>query len=265
LVVQPADLVTFCEREGAYPAADLANGNLYVANEYNWGTDEFFPCDGIPHEAELAYVPYSCLTLPAASCSGPSTTTSIPIISTDVTIIPGYSRGIGNDFPRIAVSDAYKTVSVVWNDTRNNPQGDILLQSLDLASLSPVQSAPVKLNSDNLIGTLHFLPALRKVDADGDLNVSWYDRRRNPNSTFTDVYAALDVNPKTTTTPTSNVRITNVATDWDTVGSIITPNFGDYTDNFIDLLPSGAATIYAAWSDGRYNIPQPFCAHQAVH
>jgi hypothetical protein len=58
--------------------------------------------------------------------------------------------------------------------------------------------------------------------------------------------------------------VTSVATDWNSVGSIIIPNFGDYTDNYIELLPGGAV-VYAAWSDGRINIPQPFCAHQAVH
>lgn len=263
MVVAPADTVNFCEREGAYPAADPANGDVYVAHEFNWVTDEFGACESIPHTEQVAYVADSCLTLPTASCSGPTATNSIPVISTDLTIIPGYNRGIGNDFPRIAVSDPFGTVSVVWNDTRSNPQADILLQSLDLVSLNPVQSAPVKLNNDTHIGTLHFLPGLRNVDADGDLNVSWYDRRGDPDSTFTDVFAALDVNPKTTSTPSSNVRVTSVATDWNSVGSIIAPNFGDYTDNFTELL-SGAGIDFAAWSDGRLNIPQPFCARQGV-
>jgi len=263
-IVAPGDNVNFCEREGAYPAADPGKGDVYVAHEYNWGTDEFGACESVPHVEEVDFTPNSCLTLPTASCSGPAATTSIPIVSTDLTEIPGYNRGIGNDFPRIAVSDAHGTVSVVWNDERSNPQADILLQSLDLVTLSPVQSAPVKLNNDAHIGTLHFLPGLRNVDANGNLNVSWYDRRRNPNSGLTDVFAALDVNPRTTSTPTSNTRVTNVATDWLSVGSIIVPNFGDYTDNFIDLLPGGGSTMYAAWSDGRYNIPQPFCAHEGV-
>lgn len=260
--VAPYDFVNGCEREGAYPAV-AANGDVYVAHEYNWATDEFGTCESIPHEDEVAYVPSSCLTLPTASCSTPAATTSIAITSMDLTFVSGYNRFPPNDFPRIAVSDASGTVSVVWNDVRSNPLGDILLQSLNLVSLSPVQSAPVKLNNDNHIGTLHFMPALRNVDADGDLSVSWYDRRGNPNSGFTDVYAALDVNPRTTSTPTSNTRVTNTASDWLSVSSVIIPNFGDYTDIFIELL-SGAATDYVAWSDGRYNIPQPFCANQAV-
>ena len=187
----------------------------------------------------------------------------LPIVSTDLTIFPGYSRGVGNDFPRIAVSDSKGTVSIVWNDTRSNPQADILLQSLWLGNLVRVQFAPVKLNNDMVIGTMHFLPSLRHADAKGLLNVAWYDRRRNPNSAETDMYAALAVDPTTMSTPASNVRVTNVASDWLSVGSIINPNFGDYTDNFIDI--SGTtSTMFVAWSDGRLNIPQPFATHQGV-
>ena len=256
LIAEPADLINFCELEGSYPAASKG-GDLYVANEFNWG-------DGClsPHLEQVAFVPQVCLTLPSASC-GPAATTEIPIVSTDLTIIPGYSRGVGNDFPRIAVSDSKGTVSIVWNDTRSNPQADILLQSLWLGSLVPVQFTPVKLNSDTGIGTLHFLPSLRNTDAKGLLNVAWYDRRRKPNSTETDVYAALGVDPTTASTPASNVRVTNVASDWLSVGSIINPNFGDYTDDFIRV--SGTtSTMFVAWSDGRFNIPQPFAAHQGV-
>lgn len=256
LIAEPADLVNFCELEGSYPAA-TKGGDLYVANEFNWGNS----CPS-PHLEQIAYVPQACLTLPTASC-GPAGTTAIPIVSTDLTEIPGYNRGTGNDFPRVAVSDTKGTLSVVWNDTRSNPQADILLQSLWLVSLAPVQVAPVKLNNDSGIGTLHFLPSLRNVDAKGLLNVGWYDRRRNPNSANTDVYAALAVDPATTATPSSNVRVTNVASDWLSVGSIIVPNFGDYTDNFIDITGT-TSTMFVAWSDGRYNIPQPFAAHQGV-
>ena len=258
LIVQhalpPPDL---CELEGSYPAT-TKGGDLYVANEFNWGNG----CVSSPHLAQVTLVPQSCLSLPVATC-GPTASVGIPIVSTDLTIIPGYSRGVGNDFPRIAVSDAKGTVSIVWNDTRSNPQADILLQSLWLGSLAPVQGVPVKLNNDTGIGTLHFLPSLRNVDAMGLLNVAWYDRRRNPNSAETDIYAALGVDPTTMSTPASNVRVTNVASDWLSVGSIINPNFGDYTDNFIDV--SGTtSTMFVAWSDGRYNIPQPFASHQGV-
>jgi len=110
------------------------------------------------------------------------------------------------------------------------------------------------------------MPALRNVDAHGNLNVTWYDRRLNPNSASTDVFGAFGVNPRTSTTPTSNTRVTNVSSDWLAVSSDIIPNFGDYTDNYMELLASpGVSTqAYVAWSDGRINDPQPFNAHQGL-
>ena len=263
LVVAPADTVNFCEREGAYPAADPATGDLYVAHEYNWFTNIFFfSCLTIPTVIQVDHVPNSSLTLPFAS-GGPDVTTTVPIVSMVGTFVPGYNRFPPNDFPRIAVSDASGTVSVVWNDVRTNPLGDILLQSFDLGTLTAVQSAPVKLNNDTGIGTLHFLPALRNVDASGNLNVSWFDRRRSPSTAYTDVFAALGVHPRTTSTPSFNTRVTNVSSNWLSNSSLIIPNFGDYTDSYVRIV-SGTATMFAAWSDGRYTIPQPFCAHQAL-
>ena len=59
--------------------------------------------------------------------------------------------------------------------------------------------------------------------------------------------------------------MTSISSNWLTANSDIVPNFGDYTDNYI-AITSGKkgpiATMFAAWSDGRINDPQPFCAHQ---
>jgi hypothetical protein len=51
----------------------------------------------------------------------------------------------------------------------------------------------------------------------------------------------------------SDFRITTGATDWANTSSLITPNFGDYTDN-----ASAGTTTYYTWSDGRLGVPQPF-------
>lgn len=81
------------------------------------------------------------------------------------------------------------------------------------------------------------------------------------------VYAALGVNPRTSSTPGSNTRVTNVSSNWLTANSDIIPNFGDYTDSYV-AVASGkkgpTATAFAAWSDGRISDPQPFCAHQTL-
>lgn len=258
------------ELEGAYPAVDEATGDVYVAWEFNWATNTF-GCQAQVQE-QLAYVPaVSCIAIPSPSpCTGgypPIAYAAINIVSMDAASIPGYNRSPANDFPRLAVSDPTGTVSMVWNDARANPSGDILLQSFRLGTLAAIQSAPVKLNNDRTgTGAFHFMPALRNVDANGDLNVSWYDRRLQPSTDYTDVYAALGVSPAATTTPKSNLRVTNVSSDWLSVSSDIVPNFGDYTDNYVEAASSkhDSAQIFAAWSDGRINDPQPFCAHQRL-
>lgn len=243
-----------CEQEGAYPAVDKATGDVYVAWEFNWATNFFsFACASVPTRNIVAHVPFSCLTIPVASCSGPSNTASVNVISMDAAFIPGYNRFPANDFPRIAVSDAHGTVSIVWNDANLHPLGDIMLQSFWLGSLAPVQSSPVRLNSDT--GGLHFLPALRYSNSRGGLDVSWYSRKTG-NTTLTNVSAVLNVNPTSTSTP-SHTTVTTTPTDWNAVSSDIVPNFGDYTDNYVV-----GNVDYVAWSDGRIGEPQPYMSHQ---
>jgi hypothetical protein len=187
---------------------------------------------------------------PVSPCNGPAGRTSERITSLDAAFIPGYNRFPANDFPRVAVDPAAGTVSMVWNDARLHPLGDILLRSYALHTLSPIQTAPVVLNADS--GGLHFLPALRNVSATGKLAVSWYDRS-SPNTAVTDVRAVLGLDPRTTSTPAADTLVTSVPTDWDNVSSDIIPNFGDYTDNYI-----ANGRLFVAWSDGRLGLPQPF-------
>jgi len=257
-VVAPGNLS--CEREGAYPAVDVASGDVYVAHEFNWATNFFGSfggpqdCRAIPTRNQVDYVPFSCLTLPVASCSAPAATTSVKIASLDATFIPGYNRFPMNDFPRIAVSDRAGAVSIVWNDARTHVLGDIFLASFNLVSLSKVQSSPVRINSPSSTATANFLPAMRNADSEGNLNVTFY-HRASANTALTDVYDAPDINPRTTSTPASNIVVTTGPSDWNAVSSLIIPNFGDYTDNYI---PYKGDTLYVAWADGRLGIPQPF-------
>jgi len=264
--VQPGDSTNFCEYEGAYPALDRLTGDVYVGFEFNWGTNVFgsFNCvTSIPTQVVVARVPGSCLPDPDTAispCLPPFLENANIIISTDITGVPGYNRGFMNDFPRIAVSDRYGTVSLVWNDARNKPLGDILLQSYNLGTLTPIQSSPVRLNSDNGAGDMHTMPGLKNASSSGLLNVTWYDRRgKNAGSGRTDIFGAVNVNPRTSSTP-SNKKFTNVTTDWLATSSVIFPNFGDYTDNFV----SSSNVLYVTWSDGRTGVPQPEVAHTPV-
>jgi hypothetical protein len=184
------------------------------------------------------------------------------VVSLESAFIPGYNRFPGSDSPRLAVSDPAGTVSVVWNDTRFNPEGDILLQSFNLGSLARVQARPVVLDQP-VAGALNFLPALRGADASGKLDVAWYSRN-SVNTSDTNVYAAIGVDPRTLTAPASNTLITSVASNWDHAISDIVPNFGDYIDDSLAVTgspPYVGGTLYIAWSDGRIGEPQPFEAH----
>ena len=61
-----------------------------------------------------------------------------------------------------------------------------------------------------------------------------------------------------TSTPKSNTRVTNVSSNWLAVSSIIIPNFGDYTDNYVVPGKASGGRLFVAWSDGRISVPQPF-------
>ncbi len=268
LTVQASD-PNGCEQEGAYPAVRQSSGDVYVGYEYNWVTNFLgspYCVNSAATSVVVTDVPKSCLpdpdSTPNSPCAPPFNQNSNIIVSTDATNVPGYNRGIMNDFPRIAVSEPYKSVSLVWNDARNTPLGDILLQSYDLDTLNYIQGSPVQLNTDDSFEDMHTMPGLKNASSDGLINVTWYDRRgENAGTGKTDVYGALNVKPTTSNTPGSNLRITNESTDWLATFSEIVPNFGDYTDNFV----SASNTLFVAWSDGRSGVPQPYEAHVGVH
>jgi hypothetical protein len=263
-VVAPAP--ARCEDEGAYPAVDPATGDVYVAYEFNWATNFLVPgCASVPITNNLAFIPFHCLTLTMHSpCPAPTAATSTRIVSLDLAVVPGYNRNLFNgagvpvaDFPRIAVSDRAGTVSMVWNDARAHPLGDILLRSYALGSLVPVQSSPVRLDKVPPGGGTNILPALRLADAKGNLDVSWF-QRSSANTAVTSVMAAMGVNPRTTRTPTASL-VTTRTSNWDDVSSDIIPNFGDYTDNVVS-----GGRLYVAWTDGRLGVPQPFEANAPI-
>lgn len=263
--IAPAD-PNGCENEGAYPAVDIATGNLYVGFENNWATNLGFPnCigAGTPVTDVLSMtLAAKCLPLRVTSpCPGPQVTARVPVVSLDATFVPGYNRFPTNDFPRLAVSDRFGTVSMVWNDTRSQPLGDILMQSFRLNSLHPVQRRPVVLDQPHN-GGLSMFPAVRMANRDGLLDVAWYSRASTATAR-TSVRAAIGVSPLTRRTPRS-IQITNVDSDWINDSSIIVPNFGDYIDASVGVTgrwPFVGGTLYLAWSDGRLGIPQPFFAH----
>ncbi len=245
-----------CEQEGSYPAVDRATGAVYVAWEYNWFSGVMDPaCESVATQNRVAYVPLSCLPLATVSpCPGPPASTAVDIVSMELAPIPGYNRFPMNDYPRIAVSDPQGTVSIVWNDARFRPLGDILLQSWKLgAALQPVQPKPAVVDSR---GAAHFLPALRLSNA-GALLVGWYERA-SASTTITSYAGALRVKPASTSTA-NEVTVTTASSDWSGATSNIIPNFGDYTDVYIATSGDDVRAVFA-WTDGRLSDPQPFTA-----
>jgi hypothetical protein len=243
------------ENEGAY-AAVAPGGDTYVAWERNLDTNLF---NGDPHIYEhLALVPAHANAPLKGGKHNPVVVTQGQVNATPVggvrslgsVVIAGYNRGTGNDFPRIAWNRAAGRVDVAWNDGSMHPLGDIWLRSYS-AQLGN-SSSIVRVNDDSDY-TLHFLPAI-SARANGHICTSWYDRRLfGADSAHTDYFG--ECRPATGA-QTPDFRITTGATDWANTSSLITPNFGDYTDN-----ASAGTTTYYTWSDGRLGVPQPFADH----
>jgi hypothetical protein len=244
------------ENEGAYVAV-APGGDTYVAWERNVDTNIFF--GGDPHIYEhVAFVPaHASAPLiggknhPVVITKGQINATPVGgVRSLDATVIAGYNRGTGNDFPRIAFNRVSGRVIVAWNDASVHPLGDVWLRSYS-ASLGNA-SAISQVNDDSDF-TLHFLPAV-SVRSNGHICTSWYDRRGfGPDSAHTDYFG--ECRPSIGSNG-ADFRITTGATDWTNTSSLIIPNFGDYTDN-----ASAGTTTYYTWSDGRIGVPQPFTDH----
>ena len=140
-------------------------------------------------------------------------------------------------------------MDIEWNSGSLHPLGDIFLKAL-APGLTNNASAPVVQVNDDSDFTLHFLPAV-SVRSDGAICSSWYDRRLGgASSTLTDYFG--ECRPSAGTSG-ADFRITTGSTDWNGTGSLIDPNFGDYTDN-----TSTGLTTYYLWSDGRVGVPNPF-------
>jgi hypothetical protein len=244
--------------QGAYPTV-APGGDVYVAWERNIDTN--LGSNGDPYVYEhAARIPAGSNAVAIGGPAHPVVVSAgqphgspdhLGVKSLDATSIVGYSRGIGNDFPRLAFDPVAHAVVFVWNDASNHPLGDIWLRSASatLTTLGPVQ----RVNDDNDFA-LHFLPAI-SVRANGTICTSWYDRRLGgPVSTVTDYYGECRPNP---TSAASDFRITTGSTDWAGTSSLINPNFGDYTDN-----ATNGTTTFFTWSDGRLGIPQPFVDHR---
>jgi hypothetical protein len=246
----------FVENEGSYLtlAKNPNNTNsIYVTWERNWGTNQG---NGDPYvyilaaEVQGGKVTVGGPSNPVIVTLGQANSNAFGgVKSLDMEQITGYSRFFGNDFPRIAYDSTRNRVAIVWNDASHHPLGDIFMRTYGKGLTDA--GTILRLNSDTS-GALKFMPAVCFL-SDGSMVTSWYDRRgHGASSTLTDYWGDIRPAPYAAA---NNFKITTVATDWNGTGSIINPNFGDYTDNTCDGMQP-----YFTWSDGRIGVPQPFVA-----
>jgi hypothetical protein len=109
--------------------------------------------------------------------------------------------------------------------------------------------APVKVNDDPGI-TSHVFPSVQ-VNKNGTVFVTWIDRRVDPvNNILNDTWGAFSNNGGLSFG--SNIRITDVSTDW-IARADARPNFGDYNSSeVIDF-----NDFCSIWSDARFPTPVP--------
>lgn len=234
--------------QGSYPTV-TDSGDVVVAYERNWISNLFngFPYIYIKAASIPAGATHPTATVTVSKGEANATATG-GVRSMDATQIVGYTRFIGNDFPRIAFKASTDRVLVVWNAASLHPLGDIFIKSLK-TDLSNNDNATVSRVNDDDSWALHFLPAVSV--ADGDICTSWYDRRAHgASSSVTDYYG--ECRPQGGE-DRPDFAISTGSTDWNGTGSFIDPNFGDYTDN-----ASSGGTTYYLWTDGRIGVPQPF-------
>ena len=138
---------------------------------------------------------------------------------------------------------------------------------LDLGSNLGELSRAARARGAALVDGLEFDPFFVELatalNSYGQVTRVSYFQRDTANTDSTNVDALINLNPRTTG-PGSKIRVTNVPSAWIDTSSDIQPNFGDYTDNYVQAISSAPFyddTLYVAWSDGRLGVPQPFEAH----
>jgi hypothetical protein len=248
--VTPADQV-MAVNQGAYPAV-APNGDVFVAWERNIDTNLYFGLDPYVY-LHVARVPAGASAPDLGGRDDPVVFTKGQVNSSsdggvksmNTVVIAGFNRGLGQDFPRIAVDPVGQRVVLVWNDGSLHPLGDIWMRTATF----DLTMGPIRRVNDDDSYALHFMPAV-SVGSDGSIRTSWYDRRLwGGDSPDTDYFGEIRANALTNA---PDFRISTGESDWTNTSTLIIPNFGDYTDN-----ATSGTTTYFTWSDGRLGVPQP--------
>ena len=161
--------------------------------------------------------------------------------------IAGYSRGLGQGLPRVAIKQPQAQRGLCLERRQPPPLGDIWLRTAPYG-LGRTPKGTARVNDDNSLCPA--LPARsqrpQRRQHPRVVGRPWTQRAPIPPvpTTF------ADCRPPAPSNRPRYPRITKVLTDWAGTSSLITPNFGDYTDNATD-----GTNTYFTWSDGRPGIP----------
>ncbi|TMD13586.1 MAG: exo-alpha-sialidase [Chloroflexi bacterium] len=144
-------------------------------------------------------------------------TFTTPIKVAAVNPLPNHLQAADNfrnlSLPAMAVSPADSSVYVTWADEHTNASGqdaDILIVKGTPVAGVPVFGSPVRVNQDPVgNGKDQFQPQIA-ITASGQVNVSYFDRRNDPNDFFIDTYLSRSNNGGATWADT---RVTQAMSD----------------------------------------------------
>ncbi len=156
-------------------------------------------------------------------------------------------------FPAMAVSAGNGYAYIVWADYRH---GDADIYFVRSTNQGVSWSEPIRVNDDPLSnGRDQFFPWVA-VSPNGDIHVSWYDRRDDPNNHL--YYAYYAVSQDQGVTFQTNQRV-SVAAANPSVGFM-----GDFIGDYGGIAV-GPTTVFPAWVDTRLGNQDIYAAKGETH
>jgi len=229
---------------GAFPLV-APNGDIYVfwENEFIPGIEFVKSIDGGESFNEPALVAVLNLT----GETGPSNACGRPALSGQIRT---------QDFPRAAVDSDNGNIYVVYN-SKPSPADESDIFFARSTDGGDTWDAPVRVN-DDITTRGNFFPEIA-VNADGEISVSWYDRRNSPANFDIEYFCAFSVDGGLTFG--SNQKITDLAIPGFPTAVNFDPIISQcYMGEYNAVVADGAEFLYL-WGDNRnfistFNFPE---------
>ncbi|PSG98022.1 hypothetical protein BRD56_02350 [Thermoplasmatales archaeon SW_10_69_26] len=207
-------------------------------------------------KAHMIWVNYDANTIDHVTSTDDGETWSDPEPIAPVATVAPYERYQRmHTLPALAADETGSDVYAVWHDSAHGDADVLAAASPDAGE---TWTDPVRVHDDEPgNGVIQFYP-WATVDPDGNLHVTWYDARHNPQEPTFAYHHALAEGPALNFTPTgpvSNETFTPFAGDEQGNGTV---TLGDYTG-----VAASEAGVFPAWADARENRAQVFGARVA--